>query len=66
MTAFTNLNWPEVLAVIVISIICGLVFIVLLTRNPRQRHLKVGFFVEREDHQDGEGPTPEEEKDSKS
>jgi len=52
VTAALGLDgWELLVAVLAVVLVLGLLGILALTRDPRRRRTRVGFFVERDDEE---------------
>jgi hypothetical protein len=43
-----TLGWEELVAIVIALLVAGLVLIVFLTRDPRNRRVRLGVFLERD------------------
>jgi len=61
VAASFDLTWEALVAIVVVALVVGILGMILLSRNPREHHFRVGFFVERGAEQTSEDVWPDPE-----
>lgn len=49
-----DFGWEVMVTIIVLVAVTGFVGLILILRTPRSHRLRVGFFVERDEHEEPE------------
>ena len=54
-----DIGWEALIAIVVIVLCLTLLGLVVIWRDPRRHHWRIGFFVEREDERSDKEPWPD-------